>query len=82
MAQWLHDARVPRHVIADIGGWTLSQRDAMDGYHDTKPADKVDVLASLHESCINPHVFGTSTWDPLTRPQLLHTWIMTTTTIS
>jgi hypothetical protein len=32
-AQWLYIAGIPRHVIADIGGWKLSQRDAMDGYH-------------------------------------------------
>ena len=26
-----------RHVIADVGGWTLASRDAMDGYHETDP---------------------------------------------
>ena len=81
MAQWLYDAKVPRHVIADIGGWTLSQRDAMDGYHETTPADRITTLANLHEHCINQHIFGTSLWDPLTRPRLLHTWIIPTSFI-
>ena len=50
MAQWLYNAKIPRHVIADIGGWSLSQRDAMDGYHCTEPKDKLKTLSNLHLS--------------------------------
>jgi hypothetical protein len=47
LAQWLYNANVPRHVIADVGGWSLSNRDAMDGYHATEPAETMRVKAAL-----------------------------------
>ena len=28
---------VPRHIMADICGWSLRNRDAMDGYMKTTP---------------------------------------------
>jgi hypothetical protein len=47
MAQWLYAAGVPRHVIADVGGWTLASRDAMDGYHETDPYMILKVKSDL-----------------------------------
>ena len=29
MTQWMYNSGVPRHVTADIDGWSLGQRDAM-----------------------------------------------------
>jgi len=47
MAQWLYNSGVPRHVIADIGGWSLGQRDATDGDHGAQPATVLMVKAAL-----------------------------------
>ena len=47
MAQWLYNANIPRHVIADIGGWKLTHRDAMDGYHTTEPTRAMQVKYDL-----------------------------------
>ena len=46
-AQWLNAAGVPRHVIADICGWSLQNRDAMDGYMHTSPDMMLAAKASL-----------------------------------
>ena len=51
MAQWLYNANVPRHVIADIGGRKLSNRDAMDGYHATEPTRAMQVKYDLWHQC-------------------------------
>ena len=48
MAQWMYNANVPRHVIADVGGWKLSNRDAMDGYHVTEPTMTMQVKSDLY----------------------------------
>jgi hypothetical protein len=56
LAQWLYHCHVPRHVIADIGGWALTNRDAMDSYHTTEPRMTMEVKAAL---VCPQHVAGT-----------------------
>jgi hypothetical protein len=48
-AQWLYIAGIPRTVIADIGGWKLSGRDAMDGYHSASYTQVLNVKADLEQ---------------------------------
>ena len=49
MAQWLYLGGIPRHVIADIGGWKLSQRDAMDGYHSASYTQVLSVKNDIEQ---------------------------------
>ena len=46
-AQWMNAAGVPRHVMADICGWSLRNRDAMDGYMQTTPEMMMRIKTSL-----------------------------------
>lgn len=46
-AQWMNATGVPRHVMADICGWSLRNRDAMDGYMKTTPEMVLRVKSSL-----------------------------------
>ena len=46
-AQLLNANGVPKHVVADICGWKLQQRDAMDGYMHTTPSMQMEAKARL-----------------------------------
>ena len=46
-AQLLNANGVPKHVVADICGWKLQQRDAMDGYMHTTPRMQLETKARL-----------------------------------
>lgn len=46
-AQLLNANGVPRHIVADICGWKLQQRDAMDGYMHTTPRMQLETKARL-----------------------------------
>ena len=46
-AQWMNATGVPRHVMADICGWSLRNRDAMDGYMKTTPEMMMRIKSSL-----------------------------------
>ena len=46
-APWMNATGVPRHVMADICGWSLRNRDAMDGYMKTTPEMVLRIKSSL-----------------------------------
>ena len=46
-AQALNANGVPKHIVADICGWKLQQRDAMDGYMHTTPRMQLEIKARL-----------------------------------